>query len=443
MKNILFTFLILCGVSVIQAQPLFLPPSLNTLRNDYVNGFTEYKGNFYFCGQQTNGSNSPTRDSVKGFCIKTNASGQLLQRIDLSGVLGTPYVRVEAVGHYADHINLAGATGFFDSLENQPHFNKVFVLRLDTNLNFNLLDTFSYGLNNSTSVYTFKTEFLQNKIVMAFSSTLGWLSTGAGYSYVTIYDCNKRQFASRRIDSAFINVPLYSDNNSLIGMTKHSERAVVLSVANSYRSGTTGLSQVSSSLLLVDTTITLLERIDTLEFQPLDTFNKWPLSFVNQSLKHPVGTYFLGPVMTNGSASWLGLAKLNHRRDTVLTTRSLLPRIYTSDSFADPALKMPLLLLKNQKEIVVFGSSNHDLQVISHPINMRVAKYDTSLKLLWHRTVKGPDKTFIPFGIYELSDNRLMVLASAYNYTTRSTIDSNYNLLRLCPRQHWCAPKHF
>lgn len=418
---LLICIIVLSGL-VSSGQNLLLSPAENTHQGDFFNGFAEHNNRFYLCGTQGYGQNQQSQDPVVGFCLQTDRSGTVIRRFNPAGFFSTPYVTVEAVGIWKDSVYLTGAYGYYDPIDNAVHFNKIFVMQLDTNFNANRLDTFSYGQHFTANIRFIKTLFLSDVIVMAYSSSLYQYYNRPNYSYLTLYDYHGTRKSHQPVDSVFLNSPPKTSLNEIVGASYHTDGSFLINFTNNKPIPGTPFAEFSGVTALIDTSLNILSMVDSLEYRPSNPPNNTVGVFYNQNLVHPNGTYFLGPSFSYNSILRLGLAKLNPSLDTVLPG-PYLPLVANQDSVSSPAFKNALTLLRNQKEIVLLGNNSFTRHHQQSPSTIRVAKYDTSLNLLWHRTFGKANTSFIASGIYELQNGNLMIQASAFDYTGNTSYD--------------------
>ncbi len=427
MKKIFFSLYIVLFSLVANAQNLFLPLSLNSHISDYPTSFVEYKNSFYFGVLKGYGIGRTTRDSVTGLCFKTDKNGQLLQRFDLSGLFGRQYVTVEAVGVKNDSVYLTGTYGYFSLNDSNVYFNKVFVLQLDTNLNPYKLDTFAYFGSSAANIRVIKTLFLKDRIIMGYSSSPYNIIDPATSSFITAYDYSVNRIHHQSIDSIFLNNSPYSSYNECLGISTHTNSSFVINNINRTPDPIDPSIAVGYSMtLLVDTAMNVLELIDTIERKPSLPLNRWLYVNYAQNFKHPNGTYFIGPLFGTGAGGRIGLGKLNSTYDTVLTGAYISP-YNVADNAPFLAFKNTIELLRNQKEVIVYGISFYNRQYQTLPSYLRLAKYDTSLNIIWERTFGHSNTTFVPIGVHELQDGGLMVLAAVYDFTNVTLSSTNYD----------------
>lgn len=424
MKSSLLAILFLFFSTVAHTQQPFLPLAESTTMADYFTGFVEHKGNYYFCGARDHADS--LEEPITSFVIKTNATGQVVNRLFLSNVLNSYSIRVDAIGFKNNNLYVTAALAYLDSLNNLA-FNKIGVIRLDTNLTVIGIDTFKYSGSLTSSVAVLKTVFLKNQLVMGYSS--GQANTNHSLNgFLTIYDYNLNRRRHQAIDSVFLARPLMGNRNRFEDITRSSDSSFVVSVRN-YASAPTGGS--FSSALCIDTSLIIMEWIDSLEWKPHSTSGgfsgKVPVFDYCPAVRHPAGAYFFGPVIHTDSGDRIGLSRMSHLQDTI-QTRAVLPGYHVQSPIESlPAFRTPVQLLRNQKEIVVLGSSLYAGLYQQTPSYIRVAKYDTSLNIIWHRSFGKPNTVFAVVGVHELQNNHLMVLASAYDYTSVATQSNKHD----------------
>jgi hypothetical protein len=407
------------------SQTPFLPTSESTRKADLFTGFTEDQLGFYFCGGRELGGSSGSGDSVSGFCIRTNSSGRVLQRLNLNGFMGSHSIRLDGVQVKDNRVYITGGIAYPKSLTSRVTYNKIMVLCLDTNLNYLASDTFSYLQNDSAAMTPLKTIFLHNQMVMGYNAAPSYSSSVVN-SFLTVYDYNLNRLRHQVIDSLYLAQPPLGNQNEFLGITKHSDSSFVVSISPNNGND-------FYIPLLIDTALRIIERTDSFGSRAYlpsawSVHYRSPVFNYCPAVRHPSGAYFFGPVISTDSGDRIGLSKINNIHDTV-RTRAVLPGYYYQRALESlPAFKTGVQLLRNQRELVVLGSSLFMHPYQQSPSYIRVGKYDTALNLLWHRAISKANTVFIVVGIYELQNTNLMVLASAYDYTINPTASTAYDM---------------
>ncbi|RYD52970.1 MAG: T9SS type A sorting domain-containing protein [Sphingobacteriales bacterium] len=416
----LMVVLLLWGSSALGQVP-FLPASESTNKGDVFAGFAEYKSQYYFCGSREAGLSGQGEDSLSGFCIKTDSNGQVLKRFNLSLLGPNHYIKFNDVGAKNDHIYITGAVGYVDTVAHRQYLNKIFVLCLTTDLNLISMDAFAFGQNHTAALLRMKTVFLKDRIVMGYCSGLNQ-SINFDQSYLTVYDYNLNRIRHQFIDQTYLNCASTGAHNVLTGLQKSSDTTFTAFAQ---------LQNTSYNALLIDTGLHILEWAGNLAARPhlpnARRNNKIPVLDDCSGLWHPSGAYFLGPVVATDSGNRLGVSKLANAQDTLRTSGVLPSYPYMGRSAVYAATESSLQLLHNQKEIIALGT-NMNAGYTQASNAMLVAKYDTALNLLWYRSLSKANHAFGVAGIYELANHRLMVLASAYDFTTAATARTQQNL---------------
>jgi hypothetical protein len=419
MKALMVVLLFWCSSA--WGQVPFLPPSESTSKGDVFAGFTEYENGYYFCGSREAGPSSGAEDSLCGFCIKTDTTGRVLKRFDLSFLGRDHYIRFNAIGAKNDHVYVTGAVGYVDTVAHRRYLNKIFVLCLTTDLNLVSSDWFSFGFNSTAAVLRMKTVFLKDRIMMGYCSGLD-RSANFDYSYLTVYDYNLNRIRHQFINQNYLNRSTTGQRNVLTGLQRSSDTTVTAFVQ---------LENNSYNALLIDTALQIQEWSADLANRPFlpnaRRNHKLPSLDDCISIRHPSGMYFLGPVVTTDSGNRLGLSKMINAQDTIRTSGVLPAYPYLGRTTAYAATERSMQLLHNQKELIVLGT-NMNAGYAPYPNAILIAKYDTALNMIWHRSLSKPNLAFEVTSIYELSNHKLMVLASAYDFSTTATSRTQQNL---------------
>jgi hypothetical protein len=431
------------------AQNLFLPQSLNTTKDDYPAGFAVQDNTFYFAGTRWPGWDYKG-SAASGFCYRTDTSGTVLNTFTLAGIDSQRAYTFESVHAYRDQVYIvatqAAAVGpYFNA--SRPgalgfdgyNANRLLVLRLDAGLNLKRIDTLQYRTDTS-DISTVKSLQMGSRLFIGYSSIHPSSMSDQYYTSSTgiaVYSPDSGFIRNQQIGRVFIAPSRYGDTSELFSLTPSGTSQLVLAGSFVPQGGF----EADHIAFRLDTNLVLQERIGlgtsgTLRFSPAN----YRLSQEYTEFWKPTesSSYFVGPVFTgflsqtNPSTgnplaySAVSIARVSGRSlDSVTLAPFLpvpLPLQPDSSESSYRADKQPMVLLQDRKSIVVLADGQrYDANYQNIYSRLRVAKYDTSLNLIWKRDFEKTYAYLQPVGIHELPDGRLMVLATIRDYLTGST----------------------
>lgn len=403
---------ILLPFNNLEAQNLFLHQNLNTPKSDIPWSFQEHKGRYYFVGTQGYTPALPSLDSLNGFCFKTDKMGNLVQRFDLREVAGEPYVSFESIGIKDDKLYIVGLTGSYYPPFDKVVMNKVMLLVLDTNLALQSLDTFRYDSSTSNVGYlkvVYNNEGIHLGYCGSSDDSFPWYR-----SFLTKFSYTGQVVRYHVLTTSFLNNHTRTDSNMLIAITPAPDGRLFLNVTTILYIGNRPTNWNTDFGLLLDSNYSVIDSVMDIINLKSNTIFRTISGNYNECWQMPSGRCYVGPLVLENDRS-LGIGKLNDGKDSVRIT-PVLARLDTTDAGHSQAFKQAMLPLSDQRRIVLLGTSNRLWNYEERANGIRVVMYDTSMRLLWQRGFSKPKHSFNTFGIHELSDNRLMVLAAAYDY---------------------------
>lgn len=406
------------------AQPLFLPATLNTAKEDVPVAFAEHRGAYYFAGTQW-----PTQpgEAFHGFCYRTDSAGNVLQTFQLNGTDSLRAYRFEAVYAHNDQIFILAAvsdTFVHRSFQSRFDFNKILLIRLDNTLAVRRVDTLKYD-TDSTNLLNLKTVMINGKLFAAYTGLRPFTTSQPYYntrSFVTVYDLNNSGMTHQSIDSTFL-VPAnpslwsYSDRTSVSSLTRTGDNQLLIGCFSVPQGGFEEFPLV----LQVDTNlnITHLPFATNYSLQPAGLC----ISQDYLELWKPTATssYFTGPIIYRCDSNLLpfrtpmAIGRLDSATHTITASPAPPhhPTRYRDENYWQ-ASKNPMTLLRDRAHFIVTCDAwTRDLSSQIDTARIRIAKYDTSLNLIWSRDFGRPYSFFTTAGVHELSNHKLMVISAA------------------------------
>ncbi len=439
MRNRILLFLcVFAGLlQTATAQPLFLPTTLNTIKRDVPVAFAEYKGAYYFAGTQW-----PTQagEASHGFCYRTDSAGNVLQTFQLNGTDSLRAYRFEAVYPHNDQIFILASVS--DTFKNRPFlwpayynnvlqsgfdFNKLLLIRLDNTLAVRRVDTLKYD-TDSTDLLNLRTVMINGKLFAAYTGLRPFTTSQPYYntrSFITVYDLNNSGLTHQPIDSAFLTgaVPQTAtwtygnEKNGVLSLTRTGEDQLLMGCYLSPFGALHGFQEA----LQIDTnlTITRLPLTGNYSFQPAGLC----ISQDYLELWKPTATssYFTGPIIYRCDSNLLPfrtpmtIGRLDSATHTIIASPAPPhhPTRYRDENYWQ-ASKNPMTLLRDRAHFIVTCDAwTRDLSSQIDTARIRIAKYDTSLNLIWSRDFGRPYSFFTTAGVHELSNHKLMVISAA------------------------------
>ncbi len=428
------------------AQNLFLPTSLNTAQQDIPTAFLEHKGSYYFAGTQWPLYGG---EASSGFCYQTDASGNVLHTLRLAGVDSLRGYRFEAIYAFQDELFILAATASYDenavswsgpafigtSYEGYD-YNKLLLIRLNKNLQVRGVDTLLYDTDTS-DLLALKTVFMDGKIYAAYSGLrspdMNPQNLYHPRAFLTVYDLATGAKRHQPIDSAFL-APVsatygmvWGNSNEVLSLTRTGDKQLLFGCNVVPYSGFEGrqlMLQMDTSL-----TVTYLPFYGSYTFQPagLDISQE---TYQYTELWKPTATssYFLGPLFFSSDTSLfatrspMAIGRLQQAGNRIVVSASVPKHPSRAETYLS-ASNHAMTLLGDQKHFVMACRAFGDFTSGFDSARIRIAKYDTSLNLIWNRDFGRPYGSYRVAGMHELSSNKLMVIASLEDRIAGGTAD--------------------
>lgn len=433
--RILFSFfLLLALLPTAAAQKLFLPSSLNTSKNDHPMAFAEANGAYFFAGTYW-----PTQsaEASSGFCYKTDTSGRLLHSFSLRGLDSTVAYTFDAIHSFRNQIFIVATAAVF---ENEPplmpatpgygygafygassgyYYNRVLFLTLDENLGLQRTDTLKYD-TDTASIMALRTVMMGDKIYAAYSGLRKFTQANPGWTpraFLSVYNTQSHNLIHQPIDSAYLHpvcpnsVACSANDNTIVSLSRTGEDRLLV----------TGLFKPRNHMredldvLEIDTNLVITHLPITTVVPLWKQGTSVPEAYMEMWKPTATSSYFAGPVFLkfsppSGRQVIYTLARLD-AASRMLQTGQPIPVDSTVSQY--PALKTPITLLRDRKHfILAFNAFTYQSNGQRDSSRIRIAKYDTSLNLLWSRTFGNLHYSFVPFGVQELPNGKLMVLSA-------------------------------